>query len=247
MKLSALCNRILIPLFLPYALFIGCSVVGAVVGGASRPALEGHVTSTLGLDSIVLGTEVQLVMYDRVTIEGEYGGLVVYPGKLYADRYASTVSHAAYRGFIPGLEQRVTLRETGGSFEGYFKGVDRGAILFQPDAGSDTVIVSPEDVVGFRASDSLSVDGKSVRRLIRDGTMIGRRVITLHVGNADQMFPYESVEVVLVKGHASGMLTGFLIGAVVDVTALILAASAESDCQHGTSDAVNRSQSCGRR
>ena len=47
MKFITLCKRILIPLFLPYSLFIGCSVVGAVVGGASRPALEGHVTALI--------------------------------------------------------------------------------------------------------------------------------------------------------------------------------------------------------
>jgi hypothetical protein len=247
MNFSTLCKRILIPLFLPYSLFIGCSVVGAVVGGATRPSLEGRVTSSLGLDSIALGTGVQLVRYDRVTLDGEYSGLVLYPGKLYADRYASLTSHAASGGFIPGLNQRITLQETGGAYEGYFRGIDRGGVLFQPVAGSDTVLIPSEDVVGIQASDSLRMDGKSVRALIRDGTMPGRRMISIRVNDAEQMVAYESVEVVIVKGHSSGALTGFLIGAVVDVTAIVLTATTVSDCQHGTDDAINSSQHCGRR
>jgi len=49
MKFRSVCKSILIPLLLPYSLFLGCSAIGAAVGGAVHPAREGRITSTLGL------------------------------------------------------------------------------------------------------------------------------------------------------------------------------------------------------
>jgi hypothetical protein len=248
MKLSALCKSILIPLCLPYTLFIGCSVVGAVVGGISQPAREGKITSSLGLDSISLGTDIQLVRFDRSTLDGSYKGLEVYPGKLYARTYDTLVARSAYSGFVPKLNQKVTLRSAGRSEEGFFKGIDRGELLFQSALDADTIAVSLEDIEWIQSSDSSRLAGNTARKLVRDGSMPGRRVILLEVDRHDQTVPYESVELVIVKSRSSGVLTGFLVGAAVDVTLLIIAATAanevDSDCHRSASGCNNNSQSC---
>ncbi len=245
MKLSSLCKNILIPLCLPYSCFIGCSVIGAIAGGASSPAREGKITSTLGLDSISTGTEVQLLRYDRGTVEGKYRGLALYPGRLYAHDYESRVARSGYMGFVPGLNQKILLRSSGISEQGFFKGIDRGNLLFQPDPGEDTVEVAVEDVEWLQASDSLHMQGRILRKLVRDGSMPGRRVIQLESEGGIQNVPYESIKIVQVKGTGSGALTGFLIGAAVDLTVVILLVDAErqseSDCNNSATSCSNSS------
>lgn len=209
------------------------------------PAREGKTTSALGLDSIEPGTEIQLVRYDRVTLTGSYIGLAVIPGKLYALTYDTLVARSAYRGFVPNLNQKITLRSAGRSEEGFFKGVERGEILFQPASGSDTVEVSLDDIDWLQASDSLRLRGTTAWKLIRDGSMPGRQVIQLEVNHEVQNVPYESVEIVLVKSTSSGAMAGFLIGAAVDITALIIAASVAHDCNQTTESAAHDTQSCG--
>jgi hypothetical protein len=243
MKLTSLCKNILVPLCLPYSLFIGCSVIGAIAGGASHPAREGRITSTLGLDSIHTGAEVQLLRFDRSTVEGTYRGLALYPGKQYVRLYESHVARSAYRGYVPELNQRILLRSSGMSEQGFFEGIDRGNLLFQPDPGSDTVEVSVEDVEWLQASDSLHLQGKILRKLVRDGSMPGRRVIQIEAGGEMMNVPYESIEIVQLRGEGSGALAGFLIGAAVDLTAVILIVDAEqkseSDCNNSVTSCSN--------
>lgn len=239
MKATSLCNRILIPLLLPYSLFIGCSVVGAVVGGAVHPAREGRITSTLGLDSIGIGTPVRLVRFDHSSLEGEYRGLATYPGKMYARRYDTMVARSAYRGFVPELNQKITLRADGISEEDFFKGIDRGEVLFQPASGPDTISVPLDELDWLMASDSSRLGGKTLRKLIRDESMPGRELIELESDNRGENVPYESIDMVEVVGTRSGALSGFLVGAAVDIVAAILVISAEqqaeSDCNRSTS------------
>ena len=242
MKFSSLCKNILIPLCLPYSCFIGCSVIGAIAGGAGSPAQEGKITSTLGLDSINTGTKVQLLRYDRVSVEGIYRGLVLYSDRLYARTYEARVSRSAYPGYIPELNQKILLRSSGIEEQGFFKGIDRGNLLFQPDPGEDTVEVSADDVEWLRASDSLRMQGGILRRLVRDGSMPGRRVIQLEEGGGIQNVPYESLEIVRIQGKGSGALTGFLIGAAIDLTVIILFVDAERQSE---SDCNNTASSCG--
>lgn len=173
MKFTSLCKSIFIPLFLPYSLFIGCSVVGAIAGGAIHPAREGRITSTLGLDSIDVGTPIRLVRFDHSAIKGSFGGLVPYPGKMYAHRYDTLIARSAYRGFVPKLNQKITLRSAGISEEGFFKGIDRGELLFQPASEADTISVSLDDLDWLMASDSSRLEGKTVRKLVREGSTPG--------------------------------------------------------------------------
>lgn len=242
MKFSSLCKNVLVPLCLPYSCFIGCSVIGAIAGGASSPAQEGRITSTLGLDSINTGTEVQLLRYDRGSVEGIYRGLALYSGRTYAHDYEARVSRSAYMGYVPELNQKILLRSSGIEEQGFFKGIDRGNLLFQPDPGEDTVEVSADDVEWLQASDSLRMPGKILRRLVRDGSMPGRRVIQLEAGGGISNIPYESIEIVQMKGKGSGALTGFLIGAAVDLTVIILFVDAERQSE---SDCNSTASSCG--
>jgi hypothetical protein len=231
MKFTSLCKTILIPLCLPYSLFIGCSVVGAVVGGAVHPAREGRITSTLGLDSIEIGTQISLVRFDRSTLEGSYKGLAVYPGKLYLRTYDTAVARSRYRGFVPKMNQKITLWSASRSEEGFFKGIDRGELLFQPALESDTEAVSLDEIDYLQASDSARLAGKTARKLVRDGTMPGREVIMLESNNLEERVPYESIEMVEVVRSGSGALAGFLAGAAVDLIAAVLVISAENQAE----------------
>ena len=203
-------------------------------GGAATPAREGKTTSTLGLDSISEGTEIRLIRFDRSAQDGIYRGLQVISGKLYARTYDTLVARSPYRGYVPQLNERVTFGHAEITEAGFFKGVDRGELLFQPSSGEDTLGIVPEDIDWIRSSDSLRMEGRTVRKLVHNGSMPGRRVIELEIDHAMMHVPYESIEIVQIVPRGSGALAGFLIGAAVDLTAIILVVSAErqteADC-----------------
>jgi hypothetical protein len=71
--------------------------------------------------------------------------------------------------------------------------------------------------------------------------MPGRRVIQLEAGGAMENVPYESIEIVQLRREGSGALAGFLIGAAVDLTVVILLVDAE---QKSESDCNNSATSC---
>jgi hypothetical protein len=81
-------------------------------------------------------------------------------------------------------------------------------------------------------------------KLVRAGNMPGRHVILLGSDNEELRVPYESIEIVDVGPSKSGAFTGFLIGAAVDITALILLVSAErsteADCNRSASGCGNQ-------
>ena len=235
MKCTSLCKRILIPLFLPYTLFTGCSVLGAVAGAKSDRSREVKTTSSLGLDSIDVGTPIRLVKYDRDTLEGSFNGIAVYPGKLYAFTYDTLVARSSFKGFVPKLNQRITLRSAGRADDGFFKGIDRGELLFQPVSESDTIAVFLDEIDWLQASDSLRLDGKTTRMLVRNGSMLGRRVVLLESRRAEELVPYETIEnvEVLLPPSRSGLFKGFLAGAAVDIVLAVMLSNADCKSSSG--------------
>ena len=251
MKPSTICKRFIVPLVLPYFVFFGCSAIGYMIGQSSNPGTEGRVISGLGLDSIALGTDVKVVRYDHSAVVGSYDGLSPYPPRLYRARYDTLVARSGYRGFVPKLNQWITLTAGGKSSEGAFKGIDFGELLFQRDMALDTTSVPLEDVDCIQAFDSLRLEGPMLLKLVRAGTMPGRHLILLQSGGDVLRIPYESVEIIVTQPTNSGALTGLLIGAAIDVTvAIVIVVSmneAADDCNRGCTSGANNNQSCNRR
>ena len=210
--------------------FQGCSLLGYVIGAESRPAREGGTTSTLGLESVEMGTRIRLHKYDQTTVEGSYRGHTTYPGKMYALWFDTLVARSAYKGFVPKLNQRITLRSAGRDDIGYFRGIERGGILFQALAGKDTAIVALDEFEWTQDSDSSRLDSRTVRKLVRNGSIPGRQLILLQNQQGEELIPYETVENVEVLPRKSGGWAGFLVGAIPDALILIGLATMEPLC-----------------
>jgi len=244
------CKRILLPLFLPYTLFIGCSAVGMLAGSIGSPARDGRVTARSGLDSIPLGTEVNIVRFDRKSFHGEFAGLHPLPPRMYSRAYDTLAAQSAYARMIPKLGQQVTIVTIDGADSGSFRGVMMGEVTYQPPAGLDTVGVPLEEIRWIQAGDSLRLEGSVLRKLVRAGTIPGRTIALMNIDNAQVFIGYETVDIVETMPKSSGALTGFLIGAAVDLTVAILIVSsmnsAESDCKSSQSSCNNSNNAnCG--
>jgi hypothetical protein len=216
MRYSQLCKTILIPLLLPYTLFTGCSLVGYVVGASTRPALVGMTARATGLDSIDMGRTIRLHTYDRKVFEGSYKGRTTFPGKSYTLWFDTIVARSGYQGFVPKLNQRITLRFAGRDDVGYFRGIDRGGILFQSLTGKDTAVVALDAFEWIQETDSLRLDSKTASKLVRNGSIPGKQVVLVENRSGEELVPYETIERVDVLPQPSGGIAGLLIGGIAD-------------------------------
>jgi hypothetical protein len=223
MRYSQLCKMILIPLLLPYTLFTGCSLVGYVVGASTRPALEGMTARATGMDSIDMGRTIRLHTYDHKILEGSYKGRTTFPGKSYTLWFDTLVARSGYQGFVPKLNQRITLRFAGRDDVGHFRGIDRGGILFQALTGKDTAVVALDAFEWIQQTDSLRLDSKTASTLVRNGSIPGKQVVLIQNRRGEELVPYETIERVEVLPQPSGGMAGLIIGAIGDGIAVGLA------------------------
>jgi len=248
MSFGKFCTRILVPLCLPYSLFIGCSVVGLIVGSASSPSRPGRYTVRAGLDSLAPGTDVNIVLYNKTSYQGKFAELARIPPKLYRRIYDTVTAKSSLAPLIPRLGQTVTVYSTGGKDSGSFAGVSLGQVLLRTMDGLDTVGVLLDDVAWIQVSDSLRLEGPRFVKHVHAGTIPGMYVVRLGKDQDMITVGYETVDLVEILPRSSGALTGFLVGAAIDATVLIIACEnaerSRSDCGSG-SPTYNNSADCG--
>jgi len=244
------CKRVLLPLFLPYSLFIGCSVVGLVAGSMTSPSRPGHTTVRAGLDSLRPGTDVNLVLYNRQSFRGDFERLVIIPPKVYGRIYDTVTAKTNYARVIPVRGHAVTVVSATGVDSGAFAGVALGELMIRPANRPDTVGVPLEDVRWIQSGDSTRMEGSLFLRLVRNGTIPGQYLVVLTADHVVVDVGYETVDFVEVMPQSSGAMTGFLVGAAIDLTVVILAVAsadrAESDCNSQATACNSNGASCGR-
>jgi len=249
MSFGKFCTRILVPLCLPYSLFIGCSVIGLIAGSATSPSHPGRYTVRGGLDSLAPGTDVNIVLYDRTSYQGKFAEVARIPPRLYRRIYDTVTARSSLARLIPRLGQTVTVYSTGGKDSGSFAGVSLGQVLVRTMDGLDTVGVPLDDVAWILISDSLRLEGHLFLKHVHAGTIPGMYVVRLNPDQNVITVGYETVDIVEILPQSSGALTGFLIGAAVDVTVIILAVAAEnkaeSDCNSQATACNKNSSDCG--
>lgn len=204
----------------------GCSVIGLGIGTAIDSNGEDE-RSVPGWEILTVdpGTIVTIFLRSGNVVRGSFRGIVQVPWSEYVIKYKNAQETQNKNGALPDLGTKisVTLR-SGEKFMGKFTGFDFDQ---EPSIATEGVWYGTNKVRFFETMlDSLEneIDVFFLRALLSDGKIPYRQAISIETGIKTRV-PFEDVSVVHVPAKKNAALTGFLIGAALDVVVLAIAAN----------------------
>ena len=220
-----------IVLFLPYLQFLGCTIIGGLIGRGiddSKPDYEAY--PKIQLITTKAGTEISLVRRDTTVIEGEFLGIMKRSNEQYILVYNDAINRSTYTGYIPNLGEPASIRTSKLSREGIFLGIDADQVLmqFQQEEPTRIRLDSVEEIKG---SEGQLLPGADLRELSYSGNIPGLTYIAMSVEGQDVSVSYESVKTLRVPTSKHAATIGFGIGLVADVVVVVLFINAMDDLE----------------
>jgi hypothetical protein len=166
------------------------------------------------------GTRVTLVLAGEERFAGRYDGLDGAPAAEYGPRYAR--GRAGVQELtLPNLGERVIVSPLSGSpLPGLFAGFDTGCVVVKLDGRGGTLRFPLRHLGSLAAEDGTLLPGPRLEALVAD-----RRIPLLsRIVLGEHRVPLEQVRSVeFQRTSHKGPLTGFVVGAVIDVIVVAVA------------------------
>lgn len=234
-----------ISFLVPPLLFTGCSLIGFGIGALSDSGRKGgeSVAGISELRGFERGKGIVLITHSGSRIEGDFLGTDELNRRDYDHLYLAAIETLAVRDRLPFPADTISFAHydaPGRKVRGLFRGVNPGSIVLWQNRGEYSLAgmrnlagdsARPLDLFALRA-----LDDEGRLPYLTDGVLVGRSHDTISV-------PVDDIARIEQDAGGSGKLTGFAIGAAVDVIVLIVAASSAESCHDDHEKYVN-SQSC---
>jgi hypothetical protein len=225
----------------------GCTLIGFVVGEMSDRGGKPVSPSLPPAELTVLrpGSGIQLQLRDGTRVGGSYKGLDFTRPESYPARWEAAVRESGAESPLPalGAGARVVLG-SGEAIEGELLGVGPGFVSLRTTRGKEKMVA----LAGVRSVTDAA--GRSASQASLQALIAERRVPLIAGLKMDvtpggrQVVPYDEVVTVTVVGRShTGRNTGLLLGAVVDVAVVALAAYEMSQPWESSSSSTS-STSC---
>lgn len=218
--------------------YVGCSVIGFAIGAsvdANSP--ESDSISVRQLPGLELRAKVKVIGKD-VTVSGEYIGLEEIPIEEYRSSYRTWQAQERSGLFIPSLGDTIIItpvRDNGGvrQIEGQLIGFRQQFLRLKIKRSSDTAAYEGDMLISFikDLSDGKGnmIEGKAIQAMMtaNDIPLMSKMVIEQVETPAQTVrIPLDKIERIEKKVSQNAALTGFLVGAAIDV--VVVAASLAS-------------------
>jgi hypothetical protein len=225
----------------------GCTLIGFVVGEMSDRGSKPVSPSLPPAELTVLrpGSGIQLQLRDGTRVGGRYKGLDFTRPESYPARYEAAVRESGAESPLPalGAGARVVLGN-GDAIEGELLGLGPGFVSVRTTRGKEKVLA----LAGVRSVTDAAGRSASLASL---QALIAERRVPLIAGlkmdvtpGGRQVVPYDEVVTVTVVGRShTGRNSGLLLGAIVDVAVVALAAYQMSQPWESSSSSTS-STSC---
>ncbi len=218
----------------PPLLFHGCSLIGFGIGAISDANRKGgeSVAGLAELRTLAPGTGIAMFTHSGSKVEGDFLGMEELNRRDYDRVYLAAIETLGVGGNLPRPGDTIFFNHydsPGGRVRGLFRGVDPGTVVLWR-------ATSRYSFAGMR-----NLEGDSARQLdlsaLRAFTDEGRLPyittgVRIQRGNDTVTVPVDDIVWIERSSGGSGKLTGFMVGAAVDVTVLIIAASTAESCHH---------------
>jgi hypothetical protein len=218
----------------------GCTVIGLLVGAHHDKNATPRPIPPLQVVSLDKGSNVELELRDGSLVAGRFDGLEPVPDARYRERWKESLQQLAPTTAVPGLGAARLRTNSGGDAEVTLLGL-RPAGLSIREGGSATLGAVPfASIASLGVPGGGSIDGSALARLAQEDRLPFLDAAAVKTkGGARQVVPLENVRTTSIRGH-SGKLTGVLVGAVIDVALVAVAAHSMSN-MYGESGSSCRS------
>jgi hypothetical protein len=219
--------------------FTGCSVIGFGIGSAidsSKP--KEKIVPGWEVQTIKPGNKIMLILKDGSGLEGKFLGLDRVPEQEYAEAYSRIRQQKPEGVLLPEIGENITITDTLGKEWAYqFLGYDFRHIVLRPQGETESIRMSLNLMSRIVDNQGNIIEGETIRKLFSENRLpllsaisIRQEPILNRIPESGIEVPVETTRVALDKIYQikvpikkQAALTGFLIGAVVDVTVIIIA------------------------
>ncbi len=223
-----------ISFLVPPMLFTGCSLIGFGIGALSDSGRKGgeSVAGISELRGFERGKGIVLITHIGSRIEGDFLGIDELNRRDYDCLYLAAIETLAVRDKLPLPADTISFTHfeaPGRKVRGLFRGVNPGSLVLWQSKGEYSLAgmrnlagdsARPLDIYALRA-----LDDEGRLPYLTAGVLVGRSHDTISV-------PVDDIARIEQDTGGSGKLTGFAVGAAVDVIVLVVAASTAESCNH---------------
>lgn len=226
MKIRYRCLLELIPVIIIFTLLTSCcSLFGLGLGAlvdADSP-VEYDTLSTGDAAALKSGDAVKVIQRDSSDVCGTYLRIYRVPLESYASAYEPVVASGAEKYSLPALGERVhvSLARDGQMYEGTMLGFGNRRMWIQADSCDSSARI-PLTSIAEISSNGRFYSAESISSRLESGEIPQLFGIAVEDSTGLVQVPMERVARILVRDTPNSMLTGFCVGAALDVTALVV-------------------------
>jgi hypothetical protein len=207
-----------IGLLLPPVLFLGCSLVGLVIGPAADAELDDLRPTFRQLPP---GTPISVILGENVEVSGRYMGVKDKSPEMYLREYESALRSLKTDTPVPLPGDSLRVRRAAApevTIRGRFLGVDPGVLLLSLHPRGNPARLPIETLLDLTTDEGGEIDLPTLRDCMK-GELLPYRMETILIkGETDTTrIPFSSV-VKITEGVAGmGKWTFFTVGLVIDI------------------------------
>jgi hypothetical protein len=233
--------QVVISFLVPPILFTGCSLIGFGIGAISDSGKAGGewVSGLAELRAVERGAGIVLITRSGGRIEGDFAGMDELNRRDYDRLYLDAIETLKVEGNVPLPGDTISFNHydvPGKKVSGLFRGLNPGSLVLWQNKGEYSLV----GLRNLEGKGARPLDLSCLRRFAEDGrfpcvttgVLVRRSHDTISV-------PTEDIARIERDTGGNGKLTGFAIGAAVDVVVLAIAASSDESCHHDHVEYVN--------
>ena len=204
-----------------------CSLIGLGIGAISDASKPDQATiQNHQLVAIKPGTICYITLRNEERLIGKFIGIDRVPEDEYAENYAKSRKQNRDVVFLPALGDSIILKLTPEKqLKGNLLGFDFNYVAVQLNGGTEPGLVDLRSITTIMDSDGNLIEGKTIRNLISEGRIPLMSAIVIQNlfqnENDSTRVTMDEVSQIELQVKKSGKLTGFLVGAAVDVAVVI--------------------------
>jgi hypothetical protein len=204
----------------------GCSILGLGIGAvsdANKPDTE--VISGWDVKTIPSGTEIGIILRDGSEITGRYEGMGQLSPQEYDIRYSKCRQEQPEEIYLPAIGDTITVvSKSGDQLVGRFLGFDYRIMHVQLFDRSETNRAALNLIDTIEDNRGNVLEGERLKQLVFDGKIPFRSVIVVTGPVTKAVISLDEVHQIQIPAEKKGALTGFLLGAAVDIIIIAIAA-----------------------
>lgn len=202
----------------------GCSIISFGIGTAIDDSKPKQVTiPDREVETVTPGTAIDILLKDGKQISGKYAGIGFLAEEEYADSYAKSREQLRNEIILPELGDSINIvvfgtgRQQPVKFSGfYYQGIQIKSMI-GPYTTARSLVMPIDQFSSIVDSRGDVLEAEIVKKLITEGKVPLLSAIIVQNKTGKETIAMDQVDQIQVPTKKHAALTGFLLGAVVDV------------------------------